>query len=156
MDYATSSSQSAHQADDDSEVSQNQSPSASSTWNEGESAFTVKSKLTEPPEVLVLNWSFLADQVVPPSYERDFVSLEPVSVRKAVKVDGLTAAVSLHQYHEAEATVEKSEKRAEDQFLLAARNDPHASGAGSNSSTSKGEAQGGTQKKISDESGWRV
>ena len=75
MDYATSSSQSAHQADDDSEDSQNQSPSASSTWNAGESAFTVKSKLTEPPDVLVLN--LVADQVVPPGYERNFVSLEP-------------------------------------------------------------------------------
>ena len=36
------------------------------------------------------------------------------------------------------------------------RNDPHASGAGTNSSTSKGQAQGKTQKNISDESDWRA
>ena len=43
--------------------------------------FTVKSKLTEPPDVLVLNWSLVADQVVPPVHERDLVSLEPMLIR---------------------------------------------------------------------------
>ena len=73
-------------------------------------------------------WSLVADRGVPPGCEQEFVALEPAmirtsdpSVRNAAKVDSLTAAVRHHQHYEAEAKVEKNEKCAEDQFLLAAQ-----------------------------------
>ena len=84
--------------------------------------------MSEPPDALMLYWSLVADQVVPTGYEQEFHQLEPVmirtsdaSVRIASKVDSMTSADWLHQQHEAEAKVEKREKRAEDQFLLAAQ-----------------------------------
>ena len=83
--------------------------------------------MSEPPDALMLFWSLVADQEMPTGYEQDFLQLEPVmirtsdaSVRIASKVDSMTSAVWLHQQHEAEAKVEKREKRADDQFLLAA------------------------------------
>ena len=49
------------------------------------------------------------------------IRISDASVRIASKVDSMAAAVWLHQRQEAEAKVEKREKRAEDQFLLAAQ-----------------------------------
>ena len=107
----------------DLEDSQNLDASSSSS--------AVKGHLSEPPDALLLYWSLVADQAVPPGYERNFLELEramnrtsDASVRKAAKVDSVTAAVWLHARTEAETKLEKREKRVEDQFFLAAQERP--------------------------------
>ena len=52
------------------------------------------------------------------------VRTSDASVRKAAKVDSVTAAVWLHERCQAETKLEKRDKRPEDQFLLAAQERP--------------------------------
>ena len=84
-----------------------------------------------PPDFLLLYWSLVADQAVPAGYEKDFATLETAvqrasdsSVRKASRVDSISASIWLHCYHEAAAKAAKILKRSEDQFLLAALEKP--------------------------------
>ena len=97
--------------------------------------------MSEPSDALLLYWSLVADHVVPPGYEQDFVSLEPAmvrtsdaSVRKATKVDSVTAAVWRHERSEADAKPKRRDKSAEVSSSLQRRKGPRASGAGGSSS----------------------
>ena len=68
----------------------------------------MKRKTSEPTDALLLLWTLVADQVVTTGYEQDFVALEPVMIRTS----------------DASAKMERQEKRAEDQFHLAAQEKP--------------------------------
>ena len=105
-----------------------QDPSSSSV---SESHVDFPSLQQPPPDFLLLCWSLVADQAVPAGYEKDFATLETAvqrasdsSVRKASRVDNISASIWLHSYHEAAAKAAKILKRSEDQFLLAALEKP--------------------------------
>ena len=96
-----------------------QDPSSSSV---SESHVDFPSLQQPLPDFLLLYWSLVADQAVPAGYAVQRAS--DSSVRKASRVDDISASIWLHSYHEAAAKAAKILKRSEDQFLLAALEKP--------------------------------
>ena len=137
-------------------------PSSSCGASSSSPATQMDSSVLAPTDALLLYWTLVSDNAVPPGHEKEFAALEPAiqrasvaDIRRSTSMCNVSSAVWLHQREERLNSTFRLKKLSEDQFLLAAQTRPTRFRAKWQKLYCDGPTARRVPRKHSEANGWR-